>query len=107
MLRSWALRSAISEPKQKSLQVSLMVRWESSASSATSEDEAEASSKSVSEKKKPKLKAVVFVLNSSICVNPRAADPNQIVLVGQSPARLLLPCLHYLIVNSSHEGKYL
>ncbi len=68
-----------------------MVKWESSASSATSEDEAEASSKSVSEKKKPKLKAVVFVLNSSICVNPRAADPNQIVLM-------------FLVINISSEN---
>ncbi len=87
MLRSWALRSAISEPKPKSLQVSLMVRRGSSASSATSEDEAEASNKSASEKKKLQLKAEVFILNSSIWVHPRAAVPIRLFLWGEAPPR--------------------
>ncbi len=89
MIRSWAPRSAISEPKPKSLQVSLMVRWGSSASSATSEDEAEAkaSSKSASKKKKLKLKAVVFILNSSVWVHPRAAVQIRLFLWGGAPLR--------------------
>ncbi len=87
MLRSWALRSAISEPKPKSLPVSLMVRWGSSASSTTSEDEAEASRKAASEKKKFPLKAVVFILNSSIWVHPRVAVPIRLFLWGRAPPR--------------------
>ncbi len=85
MIRSWAPRSAISEPKPKSLQVILMVRWGSSASSATSEDEAEA--KASSKKKKLKLKAVVFILNSSVWVHPRAAVQIRLFLWGGAPLR--------------------
>ncbi len=93
MLRSWALRSAISEPKPKSLQVSLMVRRWSSASSATSEDEAEASSKSASEKRKLWLKAFVVHFKRLDLGPSTGGCPNQIVLVGWSPAHMDIPNL--------------
>ncbi len=39
---------------------------------------------------------------------PTGSCPNQIVLVGRSPAPhgFLLLHLHHLIFNSSHEGRY-
>ncbi len=50
-------------------------------------------------------KAFVYILNGLISVRPLEASPNQIVLVGQSPApHGFFPCIHYLIVNLSHEG---
>ncbi len=39
---------------------------------------------------------------------PAGGCPNQIVHVVQSPTpHSFFPCLDYLIVNLSHEGKYL
>ncbi len=105
MLWSWAARSAISEPKPKSLQVSLMVRWGSSASRATSEDEAEASSKSTSSEREEKAQAQsCSVRFKQLDLGPPKGGCHNLIFLH---ARLLLPRLHYLIVNSSHEGKYL
>ncbi len=91
MLRLWALQSAISEPKPKSFQVSLMVRRDLvlPARPVKTKLKLLANQRAASENRKPKLKAVVVHFNRLISVRPLEASPNQIVLVGRSPAHIV------------------
>ncbi len=83
-----------------------MVKAGTASRAITEDAKVLASLRAVSERRSLKLKAFVVHFKQLDLGPLTGGCPNQIVLVGRSPAWLLFPCLHNLIFNSSHEGRY-
>ncbi len=85
-----------------------MVKAGTASRAITEDTKVLASLRAVNERRSLKLKAFVVHFKRLDLGSLTGGCPNQIVLVGRSPAPhgFLLPRLHHLIFNSSHEGRY-